>query len=771
MANEKQKIKNLPVLPLLDRVVFPDTIVSVDAERECSINAINAADGGNKLIFVCAQRENTGREITAGDIYLVGCVCKVRRANVLVPNRVTLEALYRAETKEITQNDGCFFADCEEITSVHTNDVLEEAFFRAARALVRDIQQNEGKLAKDVWSQLESCGDIDRYINIAAGAMRIRTDIKQLLLAERRVVDRLRLFESCLNDELEISRLERKIAADVRKNIDKSQKEYYLREQMRAIRKELGDDEDEREELKEKILAKKLPEYMEKKALKELSRMDKMQNSSPEYTVIRSYLDWVLDLPWTEQTEDTALLGDCVKVLEADHYGLEKIKERITEYLAVLKLTGNMKAPILCFVGPPGVGKTSIAQSIAHALGRKFVRMSLGGVKDEAEVRGHRRTYIGSMPGRILYSMKDAGVVNPVFLLDEIDKVSSDMRGDPASALLEVLDPEQNATFRDRYLEEPYDLSKVLFIATANTLETIPAPLLDRMEVIRLSGYTPDEKREIAKRYLCPKKIKENGLTEELIEFSSAALDEIAEGYTMEAGVRELERQIGSVCRKAAVAYADRKDLPKVTLSAEDIEKYLGARKHYKDDKMLASDEVGAATGLAWTSVGGATLTIEVALSHGKGELKLTGKLGDVMRESAQAALTFIRTHAREYGIEGEVFEKTDVHIHVPEGATPKDGPSAGITMATAILSAFTQKPVRRDVAMTGEITLRGKVLPIGGLKEKALAAHRIGIRNVIIPEDNVRDLEDVPESVRADMNFISAETVQTVFSNSIVGL
>lgn len=771
MNNEKRKSCRLPVLPLLDKVVFPDTIVSVDAERECSVNAINYADGGDKLLFVCAQRANTGRDITAGDIYLTGCVCKVRRANVLTPNRVTLEALYRAETKEIEGGDGYFFADCEEILSEHGNDVLEEAFFRAARSLVKDIQQNEGKISRDIWSQLDTCGDIDRYINVAAGAMRIKTDIKQLLLAERRVIDRLRLFESCLNDELEISRLERKIAIDVRRNIDKSQKEYYLREQMRAIRKELGDDEDEREEVKKKILDKKLPEYMEQKALKELSRMDKMQNSSPEYTVIRSYLDWVLDLPWSEQTEDTALLGDCVKVLEADHYGLEKIKERVTEYLAVLKLTGNMKAPILCFVGPPGVGKTSVAQSIAHALGRKFVRMSLGGVKDEAEIRGHRRTYIGSMPGRILYSMREAGVINPVFLLDEIDKVSSDMRGDPASALLEVLDPEQNATFRDRYLEEAYDLSKVLFIATANTLDTVPPPLLDRMEVIQLGGYTPDEKREIAKRYLCPKKIKENGLKEEMIEFSPDALEEIADGYTMEAGVRNLERQIGSVCRKAAVAYADREDAPKLILHAEDIEKYLGARKHYKDNKMLPSDEVGAATGLAWTAVGGTTLTIEVALSHGKGEVKMTGKLGDVMRESALAALTFIRTHAQDYGLESEVFETTDVHIHVPEGATPKDGPSAGITMATAILSAFVHKPVRRDIAMTGEITLRGRVLPIGGLKEKALAAHRIGIKNVIIPEENVRDLDDVPASVREEMNFIAAENVQTVFDHSIVGI
>ncbi|MBQ9081687.1 MAG: endopeptidase La [Clostridia bacterium] len=774
MEKEKIKIRTLPIIPLRERVIFPDTIVTVDAERECSVKAIAVADERDKMVFVCAQRNETEKNVRAEDLYLVGCVCQIKRAGGmggLHPNRITVEALYRAEAKEISLDDGCFYAECEKINPIHDNEMLEEAFFRTARAIVRDIQQSEGRLAKEVWSQLETCCYIERYINIAAGGMRIRKEIKQELLAEKKVVNRLRLFETCLNDELEITKLERKISATVRKNIDQSQKEYYLREQMRAIRKELGDDEDEREELKKKILGKNLPEAVEKKALKELSRMDKMQVSSPEFTVIRTYLDWVLDLPWAEQTTDTELLSDCVRVLEEDHYGLEKIKERITEYLAVLKLTGSMKAPILCFVGPPGVGKTSIAQSIARALGRKFVRMSLGGVKDEAEIRGHRRTYIGSMPGRILYAMKEAETINPVFLLDEIDKVSSDMRGDPASALLEVLDPEQNATFRDRFLEEAYDLSKVLFIATANTLDTIPGPLRDRMEIIELNGYTMNEKREIAKRYLCPKKIKENGLSEEQVFFTDEALTSIIDDYTLEAGVRNLERHIGTVCRKIAVTYADNKDMEKVTVDGKSVEKYLGAKKHYKEDKMLASDEVGAATGLAWTAYGGTTLTVEVALSKGKGDLRLTGKLGDVMKESAQAALTYIHSHAKEYGLDSSVFENTDIHVHVPEGATPKDGPSAGITIATAILSAFTQKPVRRDIAMTGEITLRGKVLPIGGLKEKALAAHRIGIKNVIIPNDNARDLDDVPETVREEMNFIIAENVQTVFFNAILGI
>ena len=770
MNKDRLQSRKLPVIPLRDRVIFPDTIVTVEAERECSVKAMEIAESQDHLVFFCMQKDGSAK-LTAENIYTVGCVCKISRMGGLIPSRITVEAICRAETDEIMMDDGVFYAECEEIESIHTNDTLEEAFFRSARALVKDILQSEGRLAKEVWSQLETCGDIDRYVNIAAGAMRIRADIKQQLLAERVVVDRLRLFETCLNDELEISKLERKISNSVRRSIDQSQKEYYLREQLRAIKKELGEDENEQEELKKKITDKGLPEYMEKKALKELSRMEKMQPSSPEYTVIRSYLDWVLDLPWSEETTDTELLSDCMKVLDEDHYGLEKIKERITEYLAVLKLTGNMKAPILCFVGPPGVGKTSIAHSIAHALGRKFVRMSLGGVKDEAEIRGHRRTYIGSMPGRILYAMKEAQTVNPVFLLDEIDKISSDMRGDPASALLEVLDPEQNATFRDRYLEEEYDLSKVLFIATANGKDTIPAPLLDRMEVIDLSGYTPDEKQEIAKRYLIPKKLKENGLKSDMVAFSDEALASIIDNYTLEAGVRNLERQIGSVCRKIAVAYADKPKKRRATVKEKDLEKYLGPKKHYKEDKMLSKDEIGAATGLAWTAVGGTTLTVEVATEKGKGELRLTGKLGDVMKESAQAAVTYIRSHADSFGIEESVFEKTDIHVHVPEGATPKDGPSAGITIATAVLSAMTDKPVRHDVAMTGEITLRGKVLPIGGLKEKTLAAHRIGIRTIIIPKDNVRDLEDVPESVRGEMKFIAAESVNTVFQSAIVGI
>lgn len=763
----------VPVIAMRGRVAFPDTVITIDVARPISLNAKSAAIGNpySHSVFLVAQKRSDVMDVTEGDLYSVGVIANIIN-DIALPSsahRLICECVERAEVRKFDFSSDYIRASLIPVKSFHSDEVLEEAYFRTAKEMVKDIRFADGKISKEVIAELDTCGDIDKYINICINGMRVREDIKQQLLSEAHTVERLKLFERCLNDELEIARIEKRIAQNVRKSIDENQKEYYLREQLKAIHTELGDDTDDQSEFKEKILAKKMPKGTEEKALKELARMDKIQSSSPEYTVIRTYLEWLTDIPWTEETVDTEKLSDCVKVLNEEHYGLEKIKERITEYLAVLKLTGTMKAPILCFVGPPGVGKTSVATSIAKALGRKFVRMSLGGVKDEAEIRGHRRTYIGAMPGRIIYGLKEAGVRNPVFLLDEVDKISSDMRGDPASALLEVLDPEQNSTFRDRFIEEPYDLSRVLFITTANTLDTIPRPLLDRMEVINLSGYTQEEKREIAKGYLIPKKIKENGLNGDVLHFTDRGIDAIIENYTMEAGVRSLERQIGSVCRKVAVQYADHRDMrPKKIDSAEAI-RLLGAKKYAKEDKMNSSDEVGAATGLAWTAVGGTTLTIEVSTMPGKGDILLTGQLGDVMKESARAALSYIRAHADNYGIGEEKFSSTDIHIHVPEGATPKDGPSAGITMATAILSAFTGKPVRRDIAMTGEITLRGKVLPIGGLKEKALAAHRIGIKNIIIPKDNERDEEEIPQNIRKDINFILAENVGTVFDNAIV--
>lgn len=766
------KFQDYPLLALRDRVVFPNTTTSFDVGRMISLSAVKVATDGDSRLFVCAQKYSEKDEISDDDVYTVGTVVKLRQIARLPGNslRLTVEGLFRAVARQVRTENGAFIATVEELPPVHGDVSLEEAYFRTSREILKDITGADGRFSKDALSALDKCSDPDEFVNLAAHYLQIKFDRKQEILECVRTVDRLKTVDKLLNDEVEIIRLERKINSIVRQSIDKNQKEYYLREQLKAIHSELGDDEEERDELEEKIKAKGMSEEAEQKTLKELSRMSRMQTSSPDYNVLRVYIDWMLDIPWHEQTEDTEKLSDAVKVLEEDHYGLEKIKERITEYFAVLKRTGGMNAPILCFVGPPGVGKTSIASSIARALGRKFVRMSFGGVKDESEVRGHRKTYVGAMPGRIITGMKKAGSINPVFLMDEVDKISSDLRGDPAGALLEVLDPAQNSTFVDRYIEVPYDLSKVLFITTANSLDTIPRPLLDRMEVIELSGYTHEEKREIAKRYLIPKKREANGLSASELTISDKALDIVIEGYTMEAGVRSLERTIDAICRKAAVKLSDGK-VKKVSVTEKNLEEILGARRYERDTGALEGDEVGAATGLAWTAVGGTTLTIEVSAMHGKGEILLTGKLGDVMKESARAAISYIRSNSAEYGIDGEEFEKTDIHIHVPEGATPKDGPSAGITMATAILSAFTKKPVKKSVAMTGEITLRGKVLPIGGLKEKALAAYRIGIHDVIIPADNKKDLEEIPENVRKSINFIPVTCVDAVFKNAIIGV
>lgn len=766
-------LTDLPLVALRGRVIFPDTTASFDAGRMITLSAVKLATDLDSKIIVCTQKNTELTEITDKDFYYTGTVVKLRQITKLPGNnlRLTVDGLYRAKVKQVREEAGAFCATVEEITPVRGDKNIEQAYFLTAKEIFKDLATVDGAYPKDVTSAMDKCSDPDTFINMAMHYTNIKLEKKQKILECVKTTERLELADKFLNEMLEVARLERKINAIVRQNIDKNQKEYYLREQIKAIHTELGDDPEERDELEAKIKAKGMPKEVEEKALKELSRMSRMQQSSPEYNVLRLYIDWLLDLPWTERTEDTPLLADAVKVLNEDHYGLEKIKERITEYLAVLKRTNGKNAPILCFVGPPGVGKTSITSSIARALGRKFVRMSLGGVKDEAEIRGHRKTYIGSMPGRIITGIKKAGSVNPVFLLDEVDKISSDMRGDPADALLEVLDPEQNSTFVDRYIEVPYDLSGVLFVTTANSLDTIPAPLLDRMEVIQLSGYTQEEKKEIAKRYLLPKKLAANGLTAQDLSVSDSAINAVIEGYTMEAGVRNLERSIDSLCRKVTVRLADGEEHEKIKITDKNLEEFLGARKYDRNPGALEKDEVGAATGLAWTSVGGTTLTIEVSAMRGKGEIILTGKLGDVMKESARAAISYIRSNSTAYEISGSVFENTDIHIHVPEGATPKDGPSAGITMATAILSAFTQKPVRKNIAMTGEITLRGKVLPIGGLKEKALAAYRIGIREVIIPAENQKDLEEIPKSVKESITFIPVTDADDVFRRAIVGL
>ena len=771
--NTKKKKIVLPVVPFRGRAAFPGTIFTFDAGRPGTIEAVKKGEAEyNGSVLLCAQKNSEKDKVSGADLYLIGTIAEIRQTTELAGGaiRVVAEGKCAASVTVLTQSD-CFVAECEELSPVHGDPVLEEAYLRSTRALVTEALLADGKLSKETAAKLELVSDADEYVNIVASAMRLRLEVRQKLLEETDVLEKLKLLQRSLNEELEISKIEKRVSASVRQSIDRSQKDFYLREQLKAIHGELGDDGKEKDKYLEKAEQKRLPDYMMEKVKKEVERLGRMQPSSPEYTVVTGYLDQVLELPWTEQTKDTEKLSEAAAILNEDHYALEKIKDRICEYLAVLKLMGNMKAPILCFVGPPGVGKTSIARSIARALGRKFVRMSLGGVKDEAEIRGHRRTYIGSMPGRILYAMKTAGTINPVILLDEIDKISSDMRGDPASALLEVLDPEQNNSFRDRYLEEPYDLSKVLFVTTANTLDTIPAPLLDRMEVIELSGYTLEEKTEIARRYLVPKQLKANGLTEKSASFTGGAIKKIIEGYTMEAGVRTLERTVGTVCRKIAVATADEKpeNRAKISVTERTVEKYLGAPRFIKGEQEKKS-EVGAAVGLAWTAVGGVTLTVEAAIVKGKGEVRLTGKLGDVMKESALAALTFIRSHAARYGLSETLFENNDVHIHVPEGATPKDGPSAGITIATAILSAFSGLPVKKSVAMTGEITLRGKVLPIGGLKEKALAARRAGVKRVIIPAENKKDLEEIPANAREELEFILVSDAEEVFKEAVEG-
>ena len=759
----------LPMVALRGKVIFPGVITGFDVGRKMSLAAVDTAANNNVDLFVATQKDSSVENPGRDDVYWVGVVCRIRQIVKMPGNnaRVSVQAVYRAKINAFRENDKFFEVEVERIYLDEENPAEVEANYRVALSSFKEYAQN-AKIPGEVVSLIENIEDPEEFSNVATFNMTFKDADKQSILECDLVTERLKKFDELLGYEQEIAVLEKKIAARVRQSIDKSQKEFYLREQLRAIHSELGDDEEEKDVIRNKIIEKNLPEEIEDKAFAELNKMDKMPPSSPEYTVIRNYFDWLLEIPFNEETNDSESLITAKSILDADHYGLTKVKERIVEYLAVLKLTKKIRGPILCFVGPPGVGKTSIARSIARALGRKFVRMSLGGVKDEAEIRGHRRTYIGAMPGRIIYSMKEAGTINPVFLLDEIDKISMDLRGDPSSALLEVLDPEQNNTFRDRFMEIPYDLSKVLFITTANSVDTIPAPLLDRMELIQVPGYTEEEKLEIAKKYLLPKQIEQNGLTPAKLVLTDDAIKLIIRGYTMEAGVRTLEREIGTVCRKVATKAAITYKLRKQTVKEEDVERYLGVRKFFPDEA-LKQDEVGAVTGLAWTQVGGTTLTVECLLMKGKGEIILTGKLGDVMKESARAALTYIRAHSEDFGIDRALFEENDVHIHVPEGATPKDGPSAGITMATAIVSAFTNRKVKKSVAMTGEITIRGNVLPIGGLKEKALAAYRLGIHDIIIPEANKKDLEDIPQNIRDDINFYPVKTAKEVFDIAIV--
>ena len=769
-ATTERRTDRLPVFVLRGRVMFPNISAQFDVGRKMSLLAVHKAIAENIDVFVVTQKNSLDDEPTPDKIFTVGVICHVTKiANVTEKSiRVQLSGIRRAVIKEMTVENDYLVAEVVDEPDIECAPVEERAYFSVAREKFKDYIKTAPKFPKELPDILAGMEKPNDFINILVYNLNIEELKKQEVLEETLTTNRLELVSKLLSELNDNAETEKKIANRVRESVDKGQKEFYLREQLKAIHKELGDDGDELESLRERIKAKNMPAEDEEKVLKELDRMSRMNSSSPDYTVLRTYIDWILDLPFSDSSEDRKDLNEAIKILDEDHFGLEKVKERIVEYLAVMKLTGKVGGSIVCLVGPPGVGKTSVATSIARALDRKFTRMSLGGVKDEAEIRGHRKTYIGAMPGRIIYGLKDAKVNNPVFLLDEIDKLSSDLRGDPASALLEVLDPEQNRTFRDRYIEIPFDLSNVLFITTANSLETIPGPLLDRMEVIPLDGYTLEEKVEIAKLYLIPKRLKSNGVKEDKIEFTDEAITAIIKGYTLEAGVRNLERQIDAVIRKIATQIAKGEKIRKKKITPEHIKDYLGTAR-FGDGENLKEDEVGAANGLAWTQYGGTTLTIEVVrIEGGKGEVQLTGKLGDVMKESAMAALSFIKAHADRLGIEREALSGIDLHVHVPEGATPKDGPSAGITIATAMLSCLTGKKVRSDVAMTGEITLRGKVLPIGGLKEKSLAAFRKGVTEIIIPEQNVKDIEDIPENVVKKLNFHPVKEVWEVFDIAI---
>lgn len=765
-------IRRLPLLPLRGLSIFPYMVLHFDVGREKSINALEEAMINDQLIFLVTQMDANTDLPEEDDFYRVGTISKVKQLLKLPGDtiRVLVEGISRAEIQTIVSDDPFFLADVVEYSNdIDEDDPEIQALKRSVTDAFEEYVKLNSKIPPEILVTISTVEDADRLADIIASNMTIKIEEKQNILAKFDVKDRLESLYSVIVKELDILELERKINNRVRKQIDKTQKEYYLREQLKAIQKELGEKdgfEEDIEEYKNKMAKMELPEEVVNKVEKEIDRLSKMSPGSPESGVIRTYLDWIFDLPWNNETEDNLDIKNARKVLDEDHYGLKKVKERVLEYLAIRRLSNNMKGPILCLVGPPGVGKTSIAKSIARAMGRKFVRMSLGGVRDEAEIRGHRRTYIGAIPGRIIYYMKQAGTKNPLFLLDEIDKMSSDFRGDPASALLEVLDAEQNKDFRDHYLELPFDLSKVMFLTTANTTETIPAPLLDRMEIIHLSGYTEEEKLNIASKYLLPKQIKEHSLEPENISMSEAAIRDVINKYTRESGVRNLERELAKIVRKAATEIVE-KNKKTVRITPGNLKKFLGIPR-YRYDVANLKNEVGVVTGLAWTPVGGDTLFIEVTTMPGSGKLELTGHLGDVMKESAKAGLSYIRSRVDKFGIDKDFSKNLDIHVHVPEGAIPKDGPSAGITMTTALISALTNIPVRKDVAMTGEITLRGRVLPIGGLKEKALAANRAGIKKVIIPKENEKDLEEIPANVRKTLEFILVENMDEVLEHAL---
>ena len=766
MSKALSGVIEIPVLALRDVVVYPQMVIPLFVGREKSIRCLDIAMEQDKQIFLVAQKDAAVDDPTADDVYQTGTVATILQMLKLPDGtvKVLVEGVQRATLKEFTETDPQFIANIEFLESQPADQESEEVLVRSAISQFEGYVKLNKKIPPEVLTSVSGIDDAEQLADTMAAHMPLKLVDKQKVLEINDITDRLEFLMAQMEGEIDLLQVEKKIRGRVKKQMEKSQREYYLNEQMKAIQKELGemdDVPDEVEQITQKIEDAKMPAEAKEKTLAELQKLKMMSPMSAEATVVRSYIDWMTSVPWKKRSKLKKNLALAEEVLNKDHYGLDKVKERIIEYLAVQQRVSQLKGPILCLVGPPGVGKTSLGQSIAKSTGRKYVRMALGGVRDEAEIRGHRRTYIGSLPGKLIQKMAKVGVKNPLFLLDEIDKMSSDMRGDPSSALLEVLDPEQNTSFNDHYLEVDYDLSDVMFVATSNSMD-IPGPLLDRMEVIRLSGYTEDEKLNIAKQHLVAKQIGRNGLKEHEIDIDDSAIIGIIRYYTREAGVRSLEREISKLCRKAVKAILLNKDLKKVEITQENLSEFLGVQRH---DYGKADDEnrIGLVTGLAWTQVGGELLTIETASVPGKGKLTYPGSLGDVMQESIQAAMTVVRSRTEKLRINDNFHEKRDIHVHVPEGATPKDGPSAGIGMCTALVSSLTGNPVKADVAMTGEITLRGEVLAIGGLKEKLLAAHRGGIKTVVIPKDNERDLTEIPDNVKADLSIHPVKWIDEV--------
>ena len=758
----------LPLLPVRDMVMYPSVILPLFVGRDMSINAVEKSLSKDRLILVTAQKDLTDEDPLPGRIYSVGVVSQIMRMLRLPDGRVKvlMQGLRKARIVEYVQETPTFLVRIEPIEEpIITEITLEmEALMRYVKEEMEKVVSMGRMVPPDILMVLDTIDEPGKLADVAAANLGLAVDKAQEVLELVDPIERLKKLSEILGKEIELLNMQAKILSQAKEEMSKSQREYFLREQMKAIRTELGEG-DERsedvEDLRKRIKKAKMPKDIEKEAKKQLERLDMMHPDAVESTMLRTYIEWLIELPWSKSTKDRLDIKKAKKILDEDHYDLEKVKERILEFLSVMKLKGEMKGPILCFVGPPGVGKTSLGKSIARSLGRKFLRISLGGMKDEAEIRGHRRTYVGSMPGRIIQGIKTAGTNNPVFMMDEIDKIGTDFRGDPASALLEVLDPEQNNAFSDHYLNVPFDLSKVMFITTANRVDTIPSALKDRMETIYISGYTDKEKLAIARKYLVPKQLIENGLSETMIEFADSALIKVIQDFTREAGLRNLEREIASISRKVAKKIAEGQK-GKTIVTLKNLHSFLGPSK-YLPEAGIEVDTVGIASGLAWTEFGGDVLYIEASCRKGKKELMLTGSMGDVMKESAQAALTYIKSKAATLDIEADTFDTLEMHIHIPQGAIPKDGPSAGITMAVAMISAITKKPLSRKIAMTGEITLRGRVLPIGGLKEKTLAALRARVEKIIIPEENMRELVEIPPYVKRRIKFLPVKTMDDV--------